>query len=294
MNQTETNIISGISELSHLYDAAILDSWGVLHNGIEPYPGVINCLSQMRNAGWKTVVLSNAPRTGESVSEQVSEFGVSSGAYDSIINSGDLTRASLLSNNEQVNISLGPYFFHLGPSRDHGLLDGLKFVRVKELDECNFILNTGLYDDESEVAEDYFAFLSDAKDKSLPMVCANPDIQVNRGGRLIPCAGAIALLYEKLGGKVVYYGKPFPAVYEACLNKLPGISRNRVIAVGDNIATDIAGAEKVGIDALLVLGGIHSEELGFIDGKTLNRPLVESFLAEQGSKIVAAIPFLTW
>lgn len=286
--------IAGLAELSGRYDAAILDSWGVLHNGVEVYPGVLDCLAHIRKAGWRTVVLSNAPRTGDSVAAQVEGFGIPPSSYDGIVTSGDLARAALAARADPFHAALGRRFFHLGPERDYGLLDGLDYARVSELAECDFVLNTGLYYDETETEADYAALLADAKARELPMLCANPDVEVIRGGRRIPCAGAVAEAYERIGGAVAYHGKPTVAAYDACVAKLPGVAADRVLAVGDSLATDIAGAAGAGIDTLFVVGGIHADEFGYAPGADLNAAVLEAALAVRGAVVTAAIASLVW
>ncbi|MDA1132619.1 MAG: TIGR01459 family HAD-type hydrolase [Proteobacteria bacterium] len=283
-------ILNGLAEVADRYDAAILDSWGVLHNGVEPYAGVLECLARMRAAGWRTVVLSNAPRQGEAVARQVAGFGVPADAYDAIVTSGDLARAALRDRSDAAHRDLGRRLFHLGPERDWGLLDGLAYERADDISACDFVLNTGLYNDETETAADYAELLSEALARHLPMLCANPDLEVNRGGKRVPCAGAVAAAYARIGGDVAYHGKPARAAFEACLRKLPGVARERVLVVGDSLATDIAGAAASEIDALFVTGGIHAGEFG----PELNEDAVERLLRSRGAVAAAAIRSLTW
>ena len=287
-------ILAGLAELAGRYDAAILDSWGVLHDGVQPVPGALECLLQMRKAGWRMVVASNAPRTGESVRRQVEGFGVPAAAYDGIVTSGDLTRAALGERDDAWHASLGRRFYHLGPERDHGLLDGLDFEQVAGPADCDFILNTGLFDDETETEADYAAFLADAKRRALPMLCANPDVELHRGGERIPCAGAVAKAYEDLGGDVAYHGKPHPAAFKACLARLPDAAPGRVLVVGDSLRTDIAGAKAANLDALFVTGGIHAGEFNPGPGVAPDPAAVEAVLARAGVPVVAAIPYLVW
>lgn len=291
-------ILAGLAELAGRYDAAILDSWGVLHDGVRPYPGVLECLARMRAAGWQMVVASNAPRAGESVRRQVEGFGVPAEAYDGIVTSGDLTRAALRERADAWHASLGRRFYHLGPDRDHGLLDGLDLEQVAGPEDCDFILNTGLFDDESETEADYAAFLVDAKRRGLPMLCANPDIEVSRGGKSIPCAGAVAKAYEELGGDVAHHGKPHPAAFRECLALLPGIAAGRVLVAGDSLRTDIVGAKMAGIDALFVTGGIHAGEFGPDPDASPDTPpdpvAVAAALNRAGAPVVAAVSHLVW
>ena len=247
--------LPGMKALADRYDGAILDLWGVLHDGERPLPGAVDCLDRLRESDWQLVLLSNAPRRAASVAEQVAGFGIPANAYDGIVTSGDLTRAAL-SQPDAWHQALGPTFYHLGPERDWGLLDGLPFDRVPERANCDFILNTGLFDDETETEADYAEFLAEAKSLDIPMICANPDRVVLRGDRRIPCAGAVAAAYEAIGGPVRYHGKPDAGAYDACQLLMPGIPKRRLLAVGDSLTTDIAGASTWRIDSVFVFSGI--------------------------------------
>lgn len=247
--------LSGMAQLVDLYDGAILDLWGVLHDGENPMDGAVDCLENLREAGWRLVLLSNAPRRAASVAEQVAGFGIPPKAYDGIVTSGDLTREAL-TNPDEWHQKLGSKFYHLGPERDWGLLDGLTLNRVADAIDCDFILNTGLFDDETETEATYAEFLAEAHSRGTPMICANPDRVVLRGDRRIPCAGAVAAAYEAIGGQVHYHGKPDGGAYDACQALMPEIPKGRLVAVGDSLTTDIAGASRSGIDSVFVLSGI--------------------------------------
>ena len=250
-----SKFLPGMAPLERRYDGAILDLWGVLHDGENPMAGAVDCLEHLREADWRLVLLSNAPRRAASVAEQVAGFGIPSHAYDGIVTSGDLTREALASP-DAWHQKLGPKFYHLGPERDWGLLDGLAFDRVAAPADCDFILNTGLFDDETETEANYADMLAVAKARSTPMICANPDRVVLRGDRRIPCAGAVAAAYEAIGGNVHYHGKPDGGAYDACRALMPGIPDDRLVAVGDSLTTDIAGASRSGIDSVFVFSGI--------------------------------------
>ena len=247
--------LPGMGQLVGRYDGAILDLWGVLHDGVKPMAGAVDCLEHLRAAGWHLVLLSNAPRRAASVAEQVAGFGIPPEAYDGIVTSGDLTRAAL-TNPDAWHQKLGSKFYHLGPERDWGLLDGLPLERVADPIDCDFILNTGLFDDETESEADYAEFLAAAHARGTPMICANPDRVVLRGDRRIPCAGAVAAAYEAIGGHVQYHGKPDGGAYDACQALMPGIPKDRLVAVGDSLTTDITGASRSGIDSVFVFSGI--------------------------------------
>lgn len=263
--------IGGISEIADPYDVLICDVWGVLHDGTAAYPGAEEALRAWRAAGRRVILLSNAPRPGASVAEQLAGFGYHAGPdghYDHILTSGDATRAAIASG------SYGQSVLHLGPERDAPLLEGLP-VSLTSLDQCDFVLCSGLYDDERETVADYEDRLQAMAGRGLTMLCANPDITVMRGSKSVYCAGALAARFRELGGEVVYFGKPHPPVYAQCRALAPTLmpasgqgraQSPRLLVIGDGLHTDIAGARRAAIDNVLVLGGIHADALGFADG----------------------------
>jgi len=244
------------------YRAAILDLWGVVHDGEKPTPHALDALTQMRASGVRTVLLSNAPRTVESVKKQIAGFGIPPGSYDDVVSSGGLTREALAARADPWHAKLGHRFYHLGPERDWGLLDGLDYELAPTPERAHFILNTGLFDDETETAADYTELLQLGLRKHLPMICANPDRWVYRGTKRLPCAGEVARAYVEMGGDVRYHGKPYPSAYAACMARAGGVTRAQVLAVGDSLTTDIAGANAAGIDSVFVLSGLHADEFG--------------------------------
>ena len=227
------------------YRVAILDLWGVVHDGEKPTPYAIDALHRMRAEGVRTVLLSNAPRSVESVKNQIAGFGIPPGSYDDVVSSGGLTRDALAARSDPWHAKLGHRFYHLGPERDWGLLDGLDYELAPTPERAHFILNTGLFDDETETAADYADLLQLALRKKLPMICANPDRFVYRGTKRLPCAGEIGHAYEEMGGDVRYHGKPYPGAYVACMAKAGNVPRERVLAVGDSISTDKIGRAHV-------------------------------------------------
>ena len=276
------------------YDGAILDLWGVLHDGERPIPGAIDCLERLRAAGWRLVLLSNAPRRAAPVAEQVAGFGIPENVYDGLVTSGDLTRDAL-ADPDDWHGALGPQFFHLGPERDWGLLDGLPYERVENSKDSDFILNTGLFDDETETEADYQTFLADALGRQTPMICANPDRVILRGDRRIPCAGAVAAAYQALGGQVRYHGKPDSGAYIACYSKLAGISTERIVAVGDSLSTDIAGAARAGLDSVFVFSGIDGGGFEGIQSDTgPDKSRLETLLAGAEAVPTCALGSFAW
>ncbi len=287
-------VLSGMAPLAGRYDAAILDLWGVLHDGQKPTPGALRCLAEMRAAGWRLVLLSNAPRSLEATRDQIATFGIQPGSYDAIVTSGGLSRTALEARADPWHAKLGRRFYHLGPERDHGLLNGLDYEQVQTPERAHFILNTGLFDDETETAADYGGLLALAKHKNMPMLCANPDRFVHRGAKLVPCAGAIGEAYEAIGGDCHYHGKPFAAAYAACFARLNGVPPARVIAVGDSLATDIKGANIAGIDSVLVLEGLHAAEFGALPGRDADLNAVDSAATRLNARPTAILRSFTW
>jgi HAD superfamily hydrolase (TIGR01459 family) len=244
------------------YDGFILDLWGVIHDGVTPYPGAADCLRQIRAAGKPAVLLSNAPRRAHVAQAAMRGMGIADDLYTGILTSGEATHRMLRDRTDPFFAGLGSRVFHLGPERDRNVIEGLKLTRSEIPAEADFVLNTG--PDDLGGAEEVAAYedvLQACRAARLPMVCANPDLEVIRGGTRLICAGALTERYETLGGATRWIGKPDPAVYDVVMNML-ALPRSRVLAVGDALRTDMAGAKAAGIDGCWVLGGIHGEELG--------------------------------
>lgn len=266
---TTLKIISGLSEIAAGYDALICDVWGVLHNGYRSESAAVEALYRFRAEHGPVVLLTNAPRPIVDVESLLKRVGVPLDCYDAIVSSGAVAREDVENRIAAAGRTLRVY--HLGPDRDGGVLGGLDIVRV-EVAEAEVVLCTGLYDDTTESAENYTGLFQEMKARDLTMLCANPDIVVQRGDRLIWCAGALAQAYEKLGGEVVYYGKPHLPIYDATLaaaRKAAGREVARPLAVGDGADTDILGANRAGIEALFVAQGIHAAQLGELTAEGL-------------------------
>lgn len=248
--------IRRLSDIAERYDALLCDAWGVIHNGVSVFPGVEEALTQFRRARGPVVILTNAPRPNAIIPPQLDRIGLPRAAYDGVVTSGDATRAAIAA-------ARPARAFRLGPDKDDALYDGIA-VSFAPLSEAGFIVCTGLVDDARETPDDYADLLRGAAARGLPMICANPDIVVRWGDRLIYCAGALAQLYEILGGAVIYGGKPHGPIYDLAFDRLKAaaprsIERRRVLVVGDGVATDIAGANRQGLDALYIAGegGVH-------------------------------------
>ncbi len=259
---TTLHFATSLRDLVGGVDVVLSDIWGVVHNGLESFPDACEALHTYRSRGGTVILITNAPRPADSVQRQLRKLGVADETYDAIVSSGDLTRL-------YVAEHPGRKMFWLGPERDNSIYRGLDAVTAP-LEEADYIVCTGLYDDETETAEDYRGMMLKARERKLTLVCANPDIVVERGDRLIYCAGAIAELYRELGGDVIFYGKPHRPIYERAM-ALAGerqghpIDRKKVLAIGDSVRTDLTGAREFGIDCLFVTRGIHAEEFEGLD-----------------------------
>lgn len=283
-------VLSGFKEIALHYDVALCDIWGVLHNGVKAYAAASLALKAFREQGGTVILVSNAPRPGLDVVPLLDKFGVDRLAYDGIVTSGDVTHTIL-------RASQWKSYHWIGPERDGELFRGLT-MRSVDLDEADVVVCTGLLDDNTEKAEDYRATCEAIRKRNLPFLCANPDIVVERGSEIIHCAGAIAQIYEELGGKVIYAGKPYKPVYDAALDvasslnqKLPDLKRT--LMIGDAIRTDIAGARNLGCASLFVMRGIHMHELGLHTG-ALEDGSFERFIATAAHKPDYAIDMLSW
>jgi HAD superfamily hydrolase (TIGR01459 family) len=286
------SLLQGLGEIAEGYDGFILDLWGVLHDGTAPFPGVIDALGRLKAAGKRLAVLSNAPRRAALVEARMNEIGLKRGLYDHVHSSGEETWQHLLRRDDPFYAALGQRCYHMGPARDDNMLEGIGLERVTDIASTEFILNTGPSDWDETVAQ-HEPLLRAARARDLPMVCANPDLVVVHQGRRAICAGAVAQRYEALGGRVRWHGKPFRPVYETCFAALGITDRRRIIAVGDSLRTDIAGANAAGIDSVLVTGGIHAEEFGLGGGQPDLDRLIEA-VATSGHKPDAVIAHFRW
>jgi HAD superfamily hydrolase (TIGR01459 family) len=276
---TSVQILEGLREIAPDYDGAVCDVWGVLHNGREAMAGAVEALRRFRAERGPVVLLSNAPRPVRDVEEMFVRLGVPLDCYDAIVTSGVATRLDLERRKPHA-------MFHLGPARDRGIFDGLGIAETG-IDEAEIVLNSGLFDDDVETPDDYKDRLAQMEARRLPMICANPDWVVQRGGKLIYCAGALADAYEKIGGQVVYYGKPMPAIYDLVREHLK--DARRPLAIGDGMRTDIEGANRAGLDALFIADGIHGEEIGEVTAARM-----AELFAAAGVNARAAMPTLLW
>jgi HAD superfamily hydrolase (TIGR01459 family) len=285
--------LPGFAPLAARYDGFILDLWGVIHDGINAFPHAVDCLGALRAAGKRTLLLSNVPRPNGPVQTMMRRMGIADDLYSHLLTSGEAVRRALTDPPDLWWAELGRRVFHLGPERDLPILDGLALDRVEAPSQADFVLNTGPDDhrDPTDIAE-FEAVLQDCAHHRLPMICANPDLEVIRGGVRVLCAGALALRYQTLGGDVRSLGKPDPAIYQPVLERLD-LPPARVLAVGDALRTDVAGAASVDLDACWVLGGLHGASLLRPDG-SFDTAKAEAEAREDGLSPVATLPRFAW
>jgi HAD superfamily hydrolase (TIGR01459 family) len=279
-----------LAPLARDYDVLFCDVWGVVHNGLAAFAEACEALARFRGRGGTALLITNAPRPGAAVQRILDRLHVPQTAYDAIVSSGDVTRGI-------VEARLNQSVFHLGPARDLPIFTGLD-VRFAPLDSADYVVCTGLFDDTTETPESYRDMLDLMRARSLFMVCANPDVVVERGDALVYCAGAVADAYAALGGEVLYCGKPHAPIYEAALAKAAALRGGtppplpRVLAIGDSVRTDLKGAAAFGIDCVFVTSGLHAEHYG-----TREAPDVEALNAlfdEAGVAPKAILRGLVW
>jgi HAD superfamily hydrolase (TIGR01459 family) len=271
----------------------VLDLWGVIHDGVNAFPHAVDTLRHLRDAGKRTLLLSNVPRPNDAVQTMMRGMGIEDALYTDILTSGEAVRRALQDPPDLWWTELGIRVFHLGPDRDKPVLQGLPLTVVATPAEADFLLNTGPDDhrNPSDMAE-FEPTLVECARYRLKMICANPDLEVIRGGVRVLCAGALAVRYTELGGDVRSLGKPDPAIYQPVLQQL-GVPPERVLAVGDSLRTDIAGAVGVDLAACWILDGIHAAELRTADGQ-FDTALAEAAARDAGVAPVATLPRFVW
>ena len=263
-----TEIIASLADISDRYDAVLCDIWGVYHNGIRPHASAVAALQAYRERGGIVVLLTNAPRPHFAVARQLAAMDAPEDSRDLIVTSGDATVAALATG------AYGRRAYHIGPSRDDDLLQGLDIERTA-LEEADFILCSGLFDDATETPDDYAETYRIGRERGLVMVCANPDIVVDRGAHRIWCGGALAQAYERAGGEARLFGKPHAPIYDLAMARIEevagrAVDRLRTLAIGDGPTTDVTGAEANGFDCLFIAGGLGAEAL--LDAEDAIRP----------------------
>ncbi|MEM8811489.1 MAG: TIGR01459 family HAD-type hydrolase [Pseudomonadota bacterium] len=283
-------IVPGLSSLRDDYDAILCDVWGVIHNGVAVFDEAAEALSTFRREMGGTVILiTNAPRPYEPILVQLDNLGFPKDAYDAVVTSGDVTAELLKAEGHKA-------VYHIGPERDQSLFDELEMARVSP-EESDTIVCTGLFDDGTETPDDYRESLASMAGRGMRMICANPDIVVERGTTMLYCAGALAEVYDELGGEAVRLGKPYSPIYKLARARVAetrqtAIEDDRILAIGDGMFTDIKGAGEAGFDALFITGGIHSADFGPVEDP--DPEAVAHRLRTEGLTARAAIPKLRW
>jgi len=271
------------------YDVVLCDVWGVVHNGLAAFPDACDALARFRAAGGAVLLITNAPRPAGVVVRLLDKLAVPHDAYDGIVSSGDVTQDVMLARRDQR-------VFTIGPQRDLPTFTELG-IRFAPVESADYVVCTGLFDDDRESPENYRPLLTRLRERNLFMVCANPDLVVERGERLVYCAGSVADLYASLGGEVLYAGKPHRPIYETALAKAAAARGktpplDRVLAIGDSVRTDLAGATAFGIDCLFITAGIHAEEPG--GRETPDAALLASIFADAKIYPKAVTRRLVW
>ncbi|MDX2288617.1 MAG: TIGR01459 family HAD-type hydrolase [Hyphomicrobiaceae bacterium] len=279
-------ILRSIEPIALDTEAWLVDIWGVMHNGVRPYPDAVDACRMFRSQGGLVLLLSNSPRRAAGVAAQLDQIGVAREAYDGIVSSGDATRVL-------ISKLGGAHVFHLGPERDRPIFEGLP-VTMTAAANAEAIVCTGLFDDATESPEDYAGQLAGFAARGIPMICANPDLMVERDGRIIWCAGGLAQAYEHIGGRVSYAGKPHTPIYDmafAALAEMKGcsVARSRTLAIGDGIRTDIAGAVSNGLKAVYIASAVH-----LASGEALTTGALQDLFPTHHGRPVAAQAGLAW
>ncbi len=281
--------LSGLSEIAPRYKGILSDIWGVIHNGVTPFEGAVDALTRYRATGGRVVLITNAPRPSTLIAAQLDSLGIGRESYDNLVTSGDITR-KILTESGKTRL------YHLGPERDLPLYEGLGLTMVGE-EDAEMICCTGLFDDTKETPDDYDDLLKNLAKRQLPMVCANPDRVVDRGNKLIYCAGSLASRFEAYSGETVQAGKPEPAIYDtalAALHKAAGttIDKADILAIGDSVPTDLRGVHYQKIDALFISSGIHAQMFGDPDNPDHER--VQHRLDHEDVETIGYMPRLVW
>lgn len=286
-------VVSGLSEIAGRYDAFIVDLWGTIHDGVRPLPGALDALSRLRESRRRILVLSNAPRRVDAVVARMRGLGIPDDLWDDALSSGEATWLALRDRPDDFHRHLGDACYLIGGEGDDSAVAGLGLELVDDVTRADFVAAIGLDGPERTVA-DYEPVLRAARARDLPMVCANPDLEVLRGGKRELCAGSLAARYEEVGGRVCYHGKPHAGIYRLARARLGLADPRRILAVGDSLPTDVAGAAAAGMDSLLITGGLHAEALGLAWDEAPEPRALARFCAEQRQQPTWAAGAFRW
>jgi HAD superfamily hydrolase (TIGR01459 family) len=289
-----TDIIASLAEVANRYEALFCDLWGCVHNGVEPFPAAVAALQAYRAGGGRVVLMTNAPRPTPAVIRQLDAMGMPRDVWDVVVSSGDASRAAM------IDGAVGTRVYHLGPAKDESFFtetdDGMDAAHIERvpLDEAEGVVCTGLFDDLTETPEDYRPTLLYAKTRGLKLLCTNPDIVVDLGDERLFCAGAIAQLYEEMGGEAIYCGKPHPPIYDLARRRLAEGGRpvgDAVLCIGDGVLTDVKGGIGEGLDTLFITSGLAAKEFG-PDPTAPDAGLLNAWLASHRLSATYAMPAL--
>lgn len=283
---TQPRLITGLSEIAPAYDALICDVWGVIHDGHTAYPAAAEALMRFRKERGPVILLTNAPRLPSDVAAQCASYGLPEGCYDAIVSSGGAAHDELARRSVPHSENSPLPLYYIGPDKDLGLMTGLPISQTG-IEQAALALCTGLVDDLTETPDDYAVRLDAMRAKDLTMLCANPDLVVHRGPQLCYCAGALAKAYERIGGKVVYYGKPYLPIYDVALAAAG--NPKKPLAVGDGLLTDIKGANAAGLDVLFIADGVHGDEV-----EPYSAAHLQGLFAAKGVHAIASARVFQW
>jgi HAD superfamily hydrolase (TIGR01459 family) len=286
-------MLTGVSQLVEDYDGFILDQWGVLHDGVTPYPGARDCVRRLHEGGKRIVVLSNTGQTADRNLSLMRGMGFDSDWFDRFVGAGEDARAALAERRDPFHRALGRRCYAFTRAGNHGLIDGIGLEIVESVAEAEFLAVIGIDSPPLGVA-DYEALLQAGISQGLPMVCANPDIVRVSPEGTVAAPGALARRYEALGGNVFYHGKPYPAIYASCLRGLDGCAPERVIAIGDSIEHDVLGASRAGLACAFIAGGIHADELVDFWGALPAPQRWDAFVRPAVAQPQYVLPALVW
>jgi len=239
----------GLSSIVDDYQLFYVDLWGVVHNGVSLHKEAIKTLNEITKKKKDYILLTNAPRPNHAVKSFLEKLGMDKEIRDHVFSSGEAALKYLKKN------LLNKTFFHVGPPRDFDLFKDFKKDKSDNIKNCDYILCTGLFDDHDEDLEYYKNIFE--KNLQKKMICTNPDLIVDRGNKRELCAGSIAMVFEKMGGEVIYFGKPYPEVYNQSIDN----KNKKILSIGDNLNTDIKGANLLNFDSLIISNGIHKNEI---------------------------------
>lgn len=286
-------LIAGVRALTRDFDGFIVDQWGVVHDGATPYAGARECLEALKAAGKRVVMLSNSGRSNAANEALMASMGFPRRLYDAFIAAGEDARAAIAACSTPFHARLGRRCFAITRDGERQLLEGLGLIFVERVADADFVAVIGI-DSPRRNLPDYEDELQAARARNLPMICANPDLVRFHEGRLVDAPGVLGHRYEAIGGEVFWHGKPHAPIYGSCLREMGGISTSRIVAVGDSLDHDVAGAASVRLPCAFVAGGVHAEALGIARGAMPSADRLDRLLAHAPARPAFVVPAFTW